>query len=67
MDASKRAAANRQRRALGALFALLALAFAGIVYAVLSSDAGVAVRVVIAAAAGALAVWLGSLAARALR
>jgi hypothetical protein len=67
MDATRRAAAKRQRRALGALFALLALAFAGIVYAVLNSDAGLALRIVIAGAAGALAVWLGSLAARALR
>ena len=56
-----------QRRALGALFALLAVAFAGIAYAALSSDAGIALRLVIAAAAAALAVWLGSLAARALR
>jgi hypothetical protein len=56
-----------QRRALGALFALLAIAFAGVAYAALSSDAGQARRIVIAAAAAALAVWLATMAARALR
>jgi hypothetical protein len=56
-----------QRRALGALFFILALGFAGIAYAALSSDAGQARRIVVAAAAAALAVWLASLAARALR
>jgi len=56
-----------QRRALGALFALLAIAFAGVAYAALSSDAGQARRIVVAAAAAALAVWLATMAARALR
>jgi len=56
-----------QRRALGALFALLAVAFAGVAYAALSSDAGQARRIVVAAAAVALAVWLATMAARALR
>jgi hypothetical protein len=56
-----------QRRALGTLFLLLALAFAGVAYAALSSDAGQARRIVVAAAAGALAVWLATMAARALR
>jgi len=56
-----------QRRALGALFALLAVAFAGVAYAALSSDAGQARRIVVAAAAGALAVWLATMAARALK
>ena len=54
-------------RSLGALFLVLALAFAGIAFAALSSDATVAARVIIALAAAALAVWLGTLAARALR
>jgi hypothetical protein len=56
-----------QRRALGTLFALLSVAFAGVAYAALSSDAGQARRIVIAAAAAALAVWLATMAARALR
>ena len=56
-----------QRRALGALFFVLALAFAGIAYAALSSDAGQARRIVVAVAAAALALWLATMAARALR
>jgi hypothetical protein len=56
-----------KRRGLGALFLLLALGFAGIAFAALSSDAGQARRLVIALAAAALAVWLVTLAARALR
>jgi len=58
---------NRQRRALGALFMLLALGFAGIAAAAAASGAAAPVRVVVALAAAALAIWLGSLAARALR
>ncbi len=58
---------NRQRRALGALFVLLALGFAGIAAAAAASGATALVRIVIALAAAALAIWLGSLAARALR
>jgi hypothetical protein len=57
----------RQRKALGALFILLGAGFAGIAAAALASGANTSVRVVIAVAAGALAVWLVSLAARALR
>jgi len=56
-----------QRRALGALFLVLAVAFAGVGYAALTSDAGQARRIVVAAAAAALAVWLATMAARALR
>ena len=56
-----------QRRALGALFLVLALAFSGVAYAALTSDAGQARRIVVAAAAAALALWLAMMAARALR
>ena len=56
-----------QHRALGALFILLAVGFAGIAAAAAASGAAAVVRVVIALAAAALAIWLGSLAARALR
>ena len=56
-----------QRRALGALFLLLALGFAGIAFAALSGDPGQIRRIVVAVAAAALAVWLATLAARALR
>ena len=55
-------AAPSQRRALGALFLLLAVAFAGIAWA-----AGVAGQWVIVAGAGAIGLWLASLAFRALR
>ncbi len=58
---------SRMRRALGALFILLACGFAGIAAAAIASGAAVSVRILIAVAAAALAVWLGSLAARALR
>ena len=51
-----------QRRALGALFAALALGFAAIAVA-----AGRAERWIIALAAAALALWMGGLAAQALR
>ena len=60
-------APRTQRRALGALFTLLALGFAGIAAAAASSDAGAARRVIVAVAAAALALWLATLAARALR
>jgi hypothetical protein len=46
---------------------VLALAFAGIAYGAASSDAAVAARIVIALAAAALALWLVTLAVRALR
>ena len=59
-----------QRRALGALFALLCLFFAGIAaaagYAGARGEAP-AVAWAVAIAAGAIAVWLGSLAAAGLR
>ena len=51
-----------QRRALGALFLVLFLGFAGIAYA-----AGIARQWVIVAAAGALALWMGSLSLQMLR
>ena len=51
-----------QRRALGLLFVVLALGFAGIAFA-----AGRAERWVIVAAAAALALWMATLAAAALR
>jgi hypothetical protein len=55
-------AAPSQRRALGALFLLLAVAFAGIAFA-----AGAADQWVIVAAAAAIALWMAGLAARGLR
>ncbi len=55
-------AAPAQRRALGALFAVLALAFGGI-----AAAAGAAGQWVILAAAAALTLWMGGLALRALR
>jgi hypothetical protein len=57
----------RQRRALGALFILLAAGFGGIAAAALASGASATVRILVAVAAGALALWLVSLAARALK
>jgi hypothetical protein len=56
-----------QRRVLGALFTVLAVGLAGIAYAAARGAAGAAGRWIIAAAAAALAVWLGSMAFRALR
>jgi formate hydrogenlyase subunit 3/multisubunit Na+/H+ antiporter MnhD subunit len=55
-------AAPSQRRALGVLFLLLALAFAGIAYA-----AGAAEEWIIFGASAAIALWLGGLALRGLR
>ena len=55
-------AAPAQRRALGALFAVLALAFGGI-----AAAAGAASQWVILAAAAALTLWMAGLALRALR
>jgi hypothetical protein len=57
-------AAPSQRRALGALFLLLAAAFAGVAYT--GVRAGETAGWVIAVAAGALALWLASLSVRAL-
>jgi hypothetical protein len=54
-----------QRRALGALFLLLAAAFAGVAYA--GANAGAAAGWIVAAAAGVLALWLAGLSFRALR
>ena len=55
------------RRPLGALFLLLACAFAGI--AAISADGagGQVRRWIVAVAAAALALWMGGLALRALR
>ena len=56
-----------QRRVLGALFTVLALGFAGVAYAAARGAAGAASRWIIVVAAAALALWLGSMALRALR
>ena len=57
----------KQRRAMGALFSLLCIGFVGIAFAA-GYGAGTEIRRwVIVLAAAALAVWLGSLAFRALR
>jgi len=55
-------AASPQHRALGALFLLLAVAFAGIAFA-----AGTAEEWIIVGAAAAIALWMVGLAARGLR
>ncbi|HEY5660267.1 MAG TPA: hypothetical protein VIR59_05740 [Gaiellaceae bacterium] len=57
----------KQRRALGALFLLLALLMAGIAFAAAYGANNAAAGWIIALAAAALAVWLASLALRALR
>jgi hypothetical protein len=57
----------KQRRALGALFLLLALLMAGIAFAAAYGANSAAAGWIIALAAAALAVWLASLAFRALR
>jgi hypothetical protein len=57
----------KQRRALGALFSLLAIGFAGIAFAAAYGARNEGVGWAIALAAAALAVWLGMLAFRALR
>ena len=56
-----------QRRALGALFLVLALMLAGVATAAADAARHEARLVVIAFAAGALALWLALLAFRALR
>jgi hypothetical protein len=57
----------RQRRALGALFSLLAVGFVGVAFAA-GYGAGAEVRRwIVVFAAIALAVWLATLAFRALR
>ena len=55
-------AAPAQRRALGALFLILAVSFAGIAFA-----AGTAKEWIIVGAAGAIALWMVGLAVRGLR
>jgi hypothetical protein len=55
-------AAPSQRRALGALFLVLALAFGGIAFA-----AGTAEKWIIVVAAAAIALWLAALGVRGLR
>ena len=57
----------KQRRALGALFLLLAIGFAGIAFAAAWGARNVGAGWIIAAAAAALAVWFASMAFRALR
>jgi hypothetical protein len=56
---------SAQRRALGALFLLLAALFGGIAAA--GTNAGGATGVVIAVAGGALALWMLTMVARAWR
>ncbi len=56
-----------QRRALGALFLLLALAFAGVAFAAGYGAGSEVGRWVIVLAALALAAWLATMALRALR
>ena len=56
-----------QRPALGALFSLLAIAFAGVAFASGNGAGGEVGRWIIAFAAAALAVWLASMAFRAFR
>ena len=57
----------KQRPALGALFLLLAVAFAGVAFAAGNGAGGEVRRWIIALAAAVLAVWLGSMAFRAFR
>jgi hypothetical protein len=57
----------KQRPALGALFALLAIGFAGVAFAALRGAGHDAARWVVAVAAAALAAWLATMALRALR
>ena len=57
----------RQRRALGALFFLLALGFAGIAFAAAYGARHVGAGWIIAVAAAALALWFASMAFRALK
>jgi TRAP-type C4-dicarboxylate transport system permease small subunit len=55
-------AAPSQRRVLGLLFLVLALAFAGIAFA-----AGTAEQWIVVGASAAIALWLGGLALRGLK
>jgi hypothetical protein len=58
-------AAPQQRAALGALFLLLAAAFAGVAYAAGRAAHGRAGLWIVCAAAAVLAIWLGTLSLRA--
>jgi len=60
-------APSPQRRALGALFLALALAFAGVAFAAGAADTGGTARWVVAVAAAAVAIWFGGLGVRAWR
>ncbi|HZR91422.1 MAG TPA: hypothetical protein VFA44_03330 [Gaiellaceae bacterium] len=55
------------RRALGALFLLLAAAFAGVAFTAGSATGGGAGRWIVAVCAGAIAVWFVGLMLRAFR
>jgi len=57
----------KQRRALGALFLLLAIGFAGVAFAAAYGAGSEPAGWTVVFASAALAVWLGSLAFRALR
>ena len=57
----------KQKPALGALFLLLAVGFAGVAFTAVYGAGGNVARWVIAVAAAALAVWLAGMALRALR
>jgi hypothetical protein len=57
----------KQRPALGALFSLLAIGFAGVAFAAGYGAGGEAGRWIIALAAAVLAAWLASMAFRAFR
>ena len=59
--------AMRQKPALGALFTLLAVAFAGVAFEAVRGASGDLGRWVIGVAAAALAVWLATMAVRAFR
>jgi hypothetical protein len=61
------ASAVKQRPALGALFALLALAFAGGAFAAGYGAGGEVGRWVVALASAALAAWMATMAFRALK
>ena len=60
-------AASSQRRALGALFLVLAAAFAGVAWTAAAADTDSPARWIVAPAAAVIAVWLAGLALRALR
>ena len=60
-------ARNRQRQALGALFSMLALGFAGVAFAAGYGAGAEPRRWIVVVAAAVLAIWLGTMAVRALR